>query len=121
MGHDDVVVTIVTPEPAPLALFGENASAAVSEELRAAGVQLKSGVVTRADRGGLLLEPGGERLDVQRVAPTPPSPPTDAAPPKHATADQRAPTPRGRGAQSRPSSIAMPCPPPMQSVTSPSL
>jgi len=67
MGHDDVVVTIVTPEPAPLALFGEDASAAVSEELRAAGVQLKPGVVTRADRGGLLLEPGGERLDAQRV------------------------------------------------------
>jgi sulfide:quinone oxidoreductase len=67
MGHDDVVVTIVTPEPSPLALFGEDASAAVSEELRAAGVHLKSGVVARAERGGLLLEPGGERLDVQRV------------------------------------------------------
>jgi sulfide:quinone oxidoreductase len=67
MGHDDVQVTIVTPEPGPLSLFGEEASAAVSEELRAAGVQLRTSVVARAEHGGLLLEPGGERLDVQRV------------------------------------------------------
>jgi sulfide:quinone oxidoreductase len=67
MGHDDVQVIIVTPEPGPLSLFGEEASAAVSEELRTAGVQLRTSVVARADHGGLLLEPGGERLDVQRV------------------------------------------------------
>ena len=36
MGHDDVVVTVVTPEHAPLSLFGEEASAAVADELRAA-------------------------------------------------------------------------------------
>ena len=67
MGQDDVRVIIVTPEPGPLSLFGEEASAAVTEELRAAGVELRAGVVARADRGGLLLQPGGERLDVQRV------------------------------------------------------
>jgi sulfide:quinone oxidoreductase len=67
MGHDDVQVIVVTPEPGPLSLFGEEASAAVTEELRAGGVEVRTGVVARADRGGLLLEPGGERLDVQRV------------------------------------------------------
>jgi sulfide:quinone oxidoreductase len=67
MGHDDVQVIVVTPEPGPLSLFGEEAGAAVTEELRAGGVEVRTGVVARADRGGLLLEPGGERLDVQRV------------------------------------------------------
>jgi sulfide:quinone oxidoreductase len=67
MGHDDVHVIIVTPERGPLSLFGPEAGAAVSEELRWAGVELRTGVVARAVPGGLLLEPGGERLDVQRV------------------------------------------------------
>jgi len=67
MGQDDVVVTVVTPEHAPLSLFGEEASAAVADELRDAGVELKTGVVGRVERGGLALEPGGERLEAQRV------------------------------------------------------
>ncbi len=67
MGHDDVQVIVVTPEPGPLSLFGEEAGAAVTEELRAGGVEVRTGVVARADRDGLLLEPGSERLDVQRV------------------------------------------------------
>ena len=67
MGHEDVVVTVVTPEHSPLSLFGEHASAAVAEELAAARIVLKTGVVGRVEHGGLALEPGGERLDVQRV------------------------------------------------------
>ncbi len=68
MGQSDVEVTVVTPEREPLTLFGEQATAAVAEELEAAGVALRAGVVARAaDGGGLRLEPGGERLDVQRV------------------------------------------------------
>jgi sulfide:quinone oxidoreductase len=67
MGHDDVAVTVVTPERTPLSLFGEPASSAVADELRSAGVALKSGVVARVTPGGLTLEPGGEKLDVQRV------------------------------------------------------
>ena len=67
MGHDDVVVTVVTPEHTPLSLFGEEASTAVAEELRSAGIELKTGVVARKDPGGLTLEPGGEHLAVQRV------------------------------------------------------
>jgi sulfide:quinone oxidoreductase len=67
MGHDDVQVTIVTPEQTPLSLFGEEAGEATTEELRWAGVDLRTGVVARRVPGGLLLEPGGEKLDVQRV------------------------------------------------------
>ena len=67
MGHDDVAVTVVTPEHTPLSLFGEEASAAVADELRSAGIELKAGVVARKESGGLTLEPGGEQLAVQRV------------------------------------------------------
>jgi sulfide:quinone oxidoreductase len=67
MGQDDVHITVVTPEHAPLSLFGETASEAVAQELRAAGVELRTGVVGRRSDGGLLLEPTDERLDVQRV------------------------------------------------------
>jgi sulfide:quinone oxidoreductase len=57
----------VTPEHTPLSLFGEEASAAVADELRSAGIELKAGVVARKESGGLTLEPGGEQLAVQRV------------------------------------------------------
>ncbi len=67
MGHDDVTVTVVTPERAPLSLFGEEASSVVADELDAAGIALKTGVVARKTSGGLVLEPGGEQLAVQRV------------------------------------------------------
>lgn len=68
MGQSDVEVTVVTPEREPLTLFGEQAGAALREELRFAGVDLRTGAVARAtDGGGLVLEPGGERLDVQRA------------------------------------------------------
>jgi sulfide:quinone oxidoreductase len=71
MGHDDVVVTVITPERTPLSLFGEEAGAAVTEELEWAGVEVRTGVVARRDQGGLVLEPGRERLDVQRVLAVP--------------------------------------------------
>jgi sulfide:quinone oxidoreductase len=71
MGHDDVVVTVVTPERTPLSLFGEEAGEAVAEELRWAGVEVRTGAVARPDGGGLVLEPSGERLEVQRVLAVP--------------------------------------------------
>jgi sulfide:quinone oxidoreductase len=72
MGRDDVEVTIVTPERAPLALFGERAGAAVAEELSRAGVRLLTGVVARGGvPGGLRLEPDGRFLGVQRVLSVP--------------------------------------------------
>jgi sulfide:quinone oxidoreductase len=67
MGQDDLEVTVVTPERSPLSLFGVDASAAIAEELRWAGIRLKTGVVGHVRNGDLVLEPGGERLAVQRV------------------------------------------------------
>jgi sulfide:quinone oxidoreductase len=68
MGQSDVEVTVVTPEREPLTLFGEDAAAALTDELSAGGVNLKTGAVgAAAADGGLTLEPSGERLDVQRV------------------------------------------------------
>ncbi len=67
MGHDDVEVTIVTPEHAALSLFGEEPSQAVSEELKWAGIKLKTGAVARREGSTVVLEPTGERLDVQRL------------------------------------------------------
>lgn len=71
MGRDDVEITVVTPERAPLALFGEAASAAIAEELERAGVRLRTGAVARREHGALVLDPAGERLDVQRVIAVP--------------------------------------------------
>jgi sulfide:quinone oxidoreductase len=67
MGQSDLAITVVTPEHEPLSLFGERASKAVAEELSWAGVEVKTGVVARKEGDGLVLEPTGERLDIQRV------------------------------------------------------
>ena len=67
MGQEDVSITVVTPEHTPLSLFGEQASDALAGELRWAGVDVRTGVVARKEGDGLVLEPSGERLDVQRV------------------------------------------------------
>jgi sulfide:quinone oxidoreductase len=71
IGQDDVDVVVVTPERVPLALFGPEASAAVSDELRTAGIGLRTGVVGIVEPGGLRLEPGGEHLELQRVVAVP--------------------------------------------------
>jgi sulfide:quinone oxidoreductase len=67
MGQDDVQVTVVTPERTPLAVFGEQASAAVRDELERAGVGLETGAVGHVEHGELVLEPAGKRLQVERV------------------------------------------------------
>jgi len=56
MGQE-VRVTVVTPEHAPLSLFGDQASTAVAEELRWAGIELRTATV---------VQHAGE-LDVERV------------------------------------------------------
>jgi sulfide:quinone oxidoreductase len=67
VGLDGLRVTVVTPEREPLELFGPAASAAVRDELAAAGVELITGAVGRRDGGQLVLEPDGRRLTVERV------------------------------------------------------
>jgi sulfide:quinone oxidoreductase len=67
LGHDDMSITVVTPERAPLSLFGAEASSAIADELERAGVKLITGAVARRADGGLSLEPSAERLEVERV------------------------------------------------------
>jgi sulfide:quinone oxidoreductase len=74
MGHDDVRVTIYTPEDAPLALFGASAAAAVRDDLEEAGVEAETGVYVAEDPGGsgrFLLHPGEQVLDAERVVALP--------------------------------------------------
>ena len=66
MGHDDVRITVVTPESGALSLFGDEARAAADEMARE-GVEFKTGVGARRDKDGLVLEPGGECVEAQRV------------------------------------------------------
>src|SRR3954453_6173838 len=71
MGHDDVQITIYTPEEAPLALFGAAASTAVRDDLDQAGIRVRTGAVVTAADGGLRVEPEGRALDAQRIVALP--------------------------------------------------
>jgi sulfide:quinone oxidoreductase len=68
-------VEILTPEPAPLALFGAAASAAVASRLDAAGVELKPRSYCQLVDGELVVRPGAriEPVDalVELAAPAP--------------------------------------------------
>lgn len=62
------LVTIVTPERAPLAIFGEAASDAVAQELRAYRVATILGAdCTVTDAGQLLVQQGRRELPVDRI------------------------------------------------------
>jgi sulfide:quinone oxidoreductase len=72
MGIDDVKFTIVTPEDAPLAIFGTPASEAVAGELARAGIDvITSAYVERRASDHLDIQPGARRLEVQRVVALP--------------------------------------------------
>jgi sulfide:quinone oxidoreductase len=74
MGQDDVQITIYTPEDAPLGLCGTGASAAIREDLDAAGVTVVVGAYV-TDLGdpssGLVIEPGQRPLVAERVVALP--------------------------------------------------
>jgi sulfide:quinone oxidoreductase len=68
MGQDDVHVTIYTTEPAPLGIFGAQASAGLVADLEQAGVRVCAGVAIEEDPAAparLLVD--GEPLASQRV------------------------------------------------------
>jgi sulfide:quinone oxidoreductase len=73
MGHDDVRVSVVTPEQAPLEVFGVAGSAAVRADLDEAGVEVVTNayVVETEDPTGFAVEPGGRRLEARRVVALP--------------------------------------------------
>jgi sulfide:quinone oxidoreductase len=63
-------ITLVTPEQAPLAIFGSRAVEMVEAELREAGVRLELGVyaeMATAARPTIALRPSGRRLEVDRA------------------------------------------------------
>ena len=60
-------VIVVTPEPEPLAVFGEQAGVALADELQRAGVTLRTGVEAKVEAGTLVLEPAGERIEGARL------------------------------------------------------
>ena len=64
----DVTITLVTPEAAPLAIFGQNVSSAVAELLGRAGIQtIHSAYAEVPHAGELAINPGDRRLRVNRV------------------------------------------------------
>lgn len=62
-----VDLTLVTPEDAPLAIFGHEASAAVAELLSDAGITLETSTYADVDGRKVHLRPSGRDLDVDRV------------------------------------------------------
>ena len=71
MGHDDVSGDgRHARSAARCRCSATRPSEAVTEELRSAGVQLKTGAVARRDGSGLMLEPGGERLGPSASTPS---------------------------------------------------
>jgi sulfide:quinone oxidoreductase len=65
-------LTLLTAEPAPLASFGPRASRALTADLQAAGIGIRTAV--RADvpaRGLVELHPGGEQFTVDRIVTVP--------------------------------------------------
>jgi sulfide:quinone oxidoreductase len=72
MGIDDVRLQIVSPEPTPLAIFGQPASDAVAGMLADAGIEFRGSSSVHADTKGVpRLSPDGERLDAARIVALP--------------------------------------------------
>jgi sulfide:quinone oxidoreductase len=73
MGQDDVRVSVVTPEPAPLHMFGAVGSAAVRADLDEAGVIVQSSayVEERSRPPGFVIQPGGRPLEATRLVALP--------------------------------------------------
>jgi sulfide:quinone oxidoreductase len=64
----ELAVTLVTPEDAPLAIFGQNASSTVAGLLERAGIQtIHSAYAEVPSAGELVINPGDRRLHVNRV------------------------------------------------------
>jgi sulfide:quinone oxidoreductase len=68
----EISVTVVTPEDAPLAIFGTGASAGVRQLLQEAGISLVTSTYAEVpEQGRVVLNPGDRRLSVDRVVALP--------------------------------------------------
>ncbi len=66
--HEAASITVITPEDAPLAVFGSNVSEAVAQLLNEAGIVTVTGATcSMTEPNALLLHPGERRLDADRV------------------------------------------------------
>jgi sulfide:quinone oxidoreductase len=71
-GRSHAELSLITPEPEPLGIFGAQVSAAIRKLLDDAGVRLFTGSVGAPRRAGWLeLEPGRRRIPVDRVVTEP--------------------------------------------------
>ncbi len=67
-----MTATIVTPEEAPLAIFGEGASEEVARILERAGVRMITSAYAEVIRAGeVMIDPGDRRLEVDRIVALP--------------------------------------------------
>jgi sulfide:quinone oxidoreductase len=66
-GRDDLRISTVTPEPAPLILFGTVPSEAVTEVLRARRIEFDGDSLAKDEGGGIALSPGDRRLEAGAV------------------------------------------------------
>jgi sulfide:quinone oxidoreductase len=71
MNIEDVKLHLVTPESAPLAIFGADASDEVARLLAAAGVTLHTGAVPRIERNGSVQTGHGITVEAQRIVALP--------------------------------------------------
>jgi sulfide:quinone oxidoreductase len=63
-------ITLITPEHAPLAIFGSRAVEVVSQELEQAGVKVELGAYAELEVGpptALVLRPSGRRMETSRI------------------------------------------------------
>ena len=68
MGMDDLTLSLVTPEVAPLAAFGGDASEAVSRALKEARVATYCGAAAEVPRSrSVIMQPHGVELEVDRI------------------------------------------------------
>ena len=68
----EVRITIVTPEPEPLGVFGHIASDAIAELLSARGIEVRAGARAREGIDGkIVLDPGAEHLEAGAVVALP--------------------------------------------------
>ncbi len=71
MGADSLEFLFVTPEDRPLAIFGAEASDTLAELLGGAGIDFTGSSYATVEKGHLVIDPGGRRVDVDRVVSLP--------------------------------------------------
>lgn len=72
MSMGDAEIAVVTPDPEPLAVFGDAVSGAVRERLAASGVTVHAGAVATVPAANRVeLGPGGETLTPDRIVALP--------------------------------------------------